>query len=338
MTEPTKTSDLFRKHFRRIIFETHTYEGRRLVKGVQATLKGKTLDSRRVGRPPVSLLPDDVEEKINAARQRVYNVLAEHTFPVDSRGTRTVAISRAEDFVLAWNDAVVKFDEMADEVASERERIYAYNRDYWLPQFDYNEGEFYANVGRLVPTAEKLRARFGVSYRFEEATGLGAGFESDVVQAFFDEGLENTAKYDQNSIVQLATEPLKNYVDAVAAMRAHIDTGAKVVPNVVNASRGAAKFCLNMGAIIAPAVIEAIEKLNAVLGGAQAQAIMTMEAGGTSTQYFKDHKAELFAAIDATVAACADTSSQQAMIRKFGAMPRGIEFDDDAGDDLDDEE
>jgi hypothetical protein len=323
---PATATELFHEHFRRVVFNTHVFTGRRQLKAIESTLKGQKINAQRLSKPRVSLLPHELDQLAQRARAGVYSVLTAYTFPCDSAGTRIVALRSADEFITALTTAIVAVTQTGTYLAERHDEIAAYNRDFWLPLFDNDEEAYNRNVGRHVPSADQLTQAFSVDYRLESAVGFGARFETDVVREFFETAQANAVKFDQDSIVQLATGPLDNYVAALVSFQAQLAEGERVTPQSLTKSLDTGKLCLTMSAIIAPDVRGAIEALDTELTNVHAAAEAEIEARRSGTAYIRSRREQLDVLIERTVDACVNRAAQAAMLEQFGVHSRGLSF------------
>lgn len=332
MEAPADNAALLRQRIRRVCFETHTFMGRRLVKGVVATINGKALDTKRVRKPPVSLLPEAMVDEINAAKAGIDRVLA-RAHPCRTKGTRLVSLSCCDAFVADLNAAIAAFDAMADAIAARRDAIYEHNRAFWLPHFDGDEAAFELHVASKIPPAVALRARFSVRFWLDDAAALEGEFPSDLVAAFFRDAERNRSLKDEQDLRDAVAAP-SAYAAALRALRTKINEGTKVTDASLNDARTLGLRCLGTPDVIAPAVVEAIGDLDALLATCQAEARAAIAAGDSATAYFKGRRKELTARIDAAIDACDDAEAQASMLASYGVGGgvRALAFPDDYDD------
>jgi hypothetical protein len=256
----------FRDHFLTIVFESSIWEGRRQVRGLEATFNGEALDAGRVGKPPAALMPPDLESRIRRARQRFYDAIAAYTLPVDQAGSRIVPVRRLADFRVEVDTAIAGFNEAADAVADAYDRIVAHNEDYWLPrcrvdvtgralgppreassaseeralvsELSESESEpaidpvatrarYDATIGHLIPARESFRALFRCGYRFPDPSAIASRFEDPGVREFLERANKAALAHAQDVVRMVVEEPTRRLVQALHALRVRLSDRAE---------------------------------------------------------------------------------------------------------------
>ncbi len=331
--EPTAPPGLFAKHFQQLVFATHVFEGKRQANAVDATIKGEKIASDRVGSPKISLLPPDLSKAIQQARQRVYAVLARHTVPCDSAGSRLVSVNNSEAFVAEFNSVVESFDQVADGVAARHAEIVDYSYAFWRGKFDSDE-EYQKEIGRLIPSQERLRAAFSVEFRLSSPDAAhSAQFEDTAVSAFFEEAARNASEHQAEMIEALVKEPVSKLAAALSALKLQLNTGKKVTPGSFSAVTEAISLCKACADVIPDDVMARVKQIGLQVTGILDKAEHAKGNGGNYTDAIKPFKGTLSSAIDSVIEACQDDEAQNAVIARYGVQSRGLSFATDFEED-----
>lgn len=323
-------SKLMDAYFQKITFSTHIYEGRRVVKGLVATIDGtKNVSEERVTNPRASLLPKSMQSEICGARDGVYKVLDRLTLPVDSAGCRLIPLKHSEAFVNEIREAIGHFNAVADSVVDSYDEIIEYNRAYWIDQLGLTEGDYRDRIGRLIPDKTDLRNRFWVEYRITNTEDLSRRFESAAMQGFFEEAAENTKKYQAEMQEAIIRGPIEQLTAALLPLREQIRTGTKITPASFAAINSAMTVCMNFSEIVHPEIFKTVKDFALTVGKVTENAEARKVLGATYTTAIKDNVRVLTAGIDKLVETCKNEALTAEMINAFGKDGRAFDFDDD---------
>ena len=316
------------------------------MRGVEASLQGEVLAADRVGKPTAALLPEDLEKAIRGARDRFYAAVNLRTLPYDRKGTRIVPVRALPDVQRTVDDAVRYFDEVADSIVDQYDRIAQFNREYWAPRLladargnplkpgqesladeAMSERRYRATIGDLMPARDKFRGEFRAYYSFPEPTDEVSRFEEPALREFLERANAEAKKRAEEVARSVVEEPTSRLLGALDELRRRLadrTPGSRLTADSLNGVRASLELLRACGDAISPRLLQQATEFGRRIDLAEAEALEAADYGGTQTATLRSLAPALVEAIDGLAATALDRTDRREMLERFGVAPRRL--------------
>lgn len=319
------TGDLIRDRFRKVVFETHGWEGEVQVKGLRPTIGGVEVDDReRVNSSCAKLIPSEWRARIAKARRDCLDAVNRHTMPADIRGVRMVSVRRSVELIEEWNGTVARYNQVADDFVASYDQLLQWNREFWRDKFATLE-EFDAQIMRRIPDRTDLRDRYWAEARVLDPDQSVVGMYEDAgIAEFFAIAEANARDFADKLAEEMRTVPVQKLFEAIEETQARLSSGEKVTPGSFGPLRDALALCNATADLLHPDVRARVEEMSRQVTRTVTQARDAKAGGESYKAAFVRLRPVLAKTMDAVTTSLQKATDTEIRASRLGRLPRGF--------------